>query len=94
MINTWWFNLIAYLVVYVVYIQFFKIVTKSSKNDKALTNLIQILSGIIVLIFIPLFDFKIPTNLKTYMFLIIACVFYAIADRCNTTAMRGLDVSI
>lgn len=93
MINTWWFNIIAYLILYVIFTQFYKITTKNSKNDGALTILLQFLSGVIVLIFMPLFKFQFPTTINTYILLIIACIFYAIADRVNTTARRGLQVS-
>lgn len=93
MINTWWFNLILYLILYVLFTQFYKIATRSSKNDGALTILLQFLGGLIVLLFVPLFKFQFPSNIKTYIFLGIACVFYAITDRVNTTARRGLDVS-
>ena len=94
MINTWYFNIIVYLVLYIIFTQFYKIATKSSKDDGALTVLLQFLGGIIVLLFIPLFKFNIPTNVSTYIMLGIACIFYAIADRVNTTARRGLEVSI
>lgn len=94
MINTWWFNIIAYLILYIVFTQFYKMATKSSKNDGALTILLQFLSGIIVLIFMPFFKFQFPNNFNTYIFLGIACIFYAIADRVNTTARRGLEVSV
>lgn len=94
MMNTWWFYLIIYLIVYIIFTQAFKVTTKSSKNDGALTVLLQFLSGLIVLLFVPLFKFQFPTNYKTYLLLGIACIFYAIADRINTTARRGLEVSI
>lgn len=93
MINTWWFNIIAYLILYVIFTQFYKVATKNSKNDGALTILLQFLSGVIVLIFMPLFKFQFPITINTYIFLIIACIFYAIADRVNTTARRWLQVS-
>lgn len=94
MLNTWQFNIIVYLVLFTIFTQFYKVATKSSKNDGALTILLQFLSGIMVLIFVPLFKIQIPTNVKTYIFLAISCVFYAVADRVNTTARRGLDVSV
>lgn len=94
MINTWYFNIIVYLILYIIFTQFYKIATKSSKDDGALTVLLQFFGGIIVLLFIPLFKFNIPTNISTYVMLGIACIFYAIADRVNTTARRGLEVSI
>ena len=93
MLNTWWFNLIVYLVFYIVFTQSYKVATRSSKNDGALTTLLQFLGGLIVLLFVPLFKIQFPDDIRTYIFLIIACIFYAIADRVNTTARRGLDVS-
>ena len=94
MFSTWYVNLIIYLILYVLVTQMFKIATKSSKNDGALTILLQLLGGICVLIFIPFFKMKFPTNVSTYIFLGIATIFYAIADRVNTTARRGLEVSL
>lgn len=94
MLNTWQFNIIGYLVLSTIFTQFYKIATSSSKNDGALTIILQFLSGIMVLIFMPLFKFQVSTNIKTYIFLAISCVFYAISDRVNTTARRGLDVSV
>lgn len=93
MINTWWFNIVLYLILYIVFTQSYKIATRSSKNDGALTVLLQFISGLIVLIFIPLFKIQFPNNYITWIFLGIACIFYAITDRVNTTARRGLDVS-
>ena len=93
MLNTWWFNLIIYLVFYIVFTQSYKVATKSSKNDGALTTLLQFLGGLIVLLFVPLFKIQFPGDIRTYILFIIACIFYAIADRVNTTARRGLDVS-
>ncbi len=94
MINTWWFNIILYLILYIVFTQFYKISTKESKNDGALTILLQFLSGLFVLILMPFFKMQFPTSVNTYIFLGIACIFYAIADRVNTTARRGLEVSV
>ena len=93
MINTWWFNLIAYLILYIIFTQFFKIVTKTSKNDAALTILLQLLGGLTSLLLVPFFKIQFPSNIKTYLFFAIACTFYAIADRVNTPARRGLSVS-
>ena len=93
MINTWWFNIILYLVLFVIFTQSYKVATKSSKNDGALTILLQLLGGLIILLFVPLFKLQFPSDYRTYLFLGIACIFYAITDRVNTTARRGLDVS-
>ena len=93
MINTWWFNIIIYLILYVVFTQSYKLATKSSKHDGALTVLLQFLGGLTVLLFIPSFKIQFPTNIKTYILLLIACAFYAINDRINTTTRKGLEVS-
>jgi len=93
MLNTWWFNLILYLVFCIVFTQSYKVATKSSKNDGALTILLQFLGGVLALLFVPFFKIQFPDDVRTYVFLGIACIFYAIADRINTTARRGLDVS-
>lgn len=93
MINTWWFNIILYLILCVIFTQSYKIATKSSKNDGALTVLLQFLGGIFVLLFVPLFKMEFPSNYMTWLLLGVACIFYAVADRINTTARRGLDVS-
>ena len=93
MINTWWFNIIIYLILYVLFTQSYKLATKSSKHDGALTVLLQFLGGLTVLLFIPLFKIQFPTNIKTYILLLIACAFYAINDRINTTTRKGLEVS-
>jgi len=94
MINTALFNIICYLVFYIIFTQLYKVVMKNSKNDGALTILIQFLGGLSVLIFMPFFKIQFPTSINTYIFLGIAIVFYAIADRVNTTARRGLEVSV
>lgn len=93
MINTWYFNVIIYLILDVLFTQFYKIATKSSKNDGSLTVLMELLGGFIVLLFIPFFPIQFPKNLNTYIFLGIAIVFYAITCRVNTTTRRTLDVS-
>lgn len=94
MINTWQFNIICYFIVYIIFTQFFKLATKTSKNDGALTVVLQFCSGLVMLLFIPLFNLQFPQDIRTYIFLGIACVFYAITDRLNTTARRGLEVSV
>ena len=85
---------ILYLILYVIYTQFYKVAANNDKNDGTLTVLLQLLSGLIVLIFIPIFKIVLPTNYLIYVFLIIACIFYALSDRTYTTARRGLTVSI
>ena len=93
MINTWWSNIILYLFLHTVMTQCYKLATKKSKNDGALTVLILFLSGVFTLFYIPFFEMKFSSNPLTYICLGIACIFYAISDRTNATARRGLEVS-
>lgn len=93
MIDAWWFNLIAYLALNIVFTQSYKVATKSCKHDGALIVLMQFLSGVIVLVLIPFFGMSFPQDGRTYLLLALSCVLYAIADRSNTTAMKGLEVS-
>ena len=94
MINTWWFNIIVYLFLYIMVTPFYKIATKNSKNDGALAVLLMFLGGIFVLVFTPFFKLSFPTQKHIYLFLGLACIFYAISNRVNTTARRGLEVSV
>ena len=94
MLNLWWVYVILYLLLYVIYTQYYKITTKSSNNTSALTSLLRFISGITILIAIPLFEFKIPTDFHTYIFLIFSCVFFAISDRMYTASLKELNVSI
>lgn len=93
MINTWEFNIIIYIIFMIIFTQFYKIAANKGNSDGALTILIQVLSGIFGLIWIPFFKMQIPSNYITWVFLLISIVFYAIADRMNTTARRGLGAS-
>lgn len=68
MINTWWFNILLYLFLYIVFTQSYKIATKKSKNDAALTVLLQFLGGVIFFLFAPLFKFHFPSNYMTWIF--------------------------
>lgn len=94
MIGTWWLFLIAYLIFYTSFTQFYKLATKRSHNDGALTVLLQCLGGIIALFFVPFFSIEFPQKLSTYLFLGIACIFYAISDRIATTVRKGLEASM
>lgn len=93
MINTWEFNLIIYIIFMIIFTQFYKLAANKGKSDGALTILIQVLSGIFGLIWIPFFKMQFSSNYITWGFLLISIVFYAIADRLNTTARRGLGAS-
>ena len=93
MINTWWFNITVHLVLSVIFIHAYKLATKRSENDGALAIILQAIGGLITILFIPLFKIQFPANIKTYLLLGTACIFYAIAERLFVVARRGLDVS-
>lgn len=82
-----------YIVLTIVFTQFYKIVTKTSKSDGTLTVLIQFLAGLSVLPLCPFFKFTFPTDWKVYLFLGIAYIFYAVSDRINTTVRSGIEAS-
>ncbi len=89
----WILFVFMYIVLAVAFTQFYKIVTKTSKSDGTLTVLLQFLAGISALLLCPFFNFSFPTDWKVYLLLGIACIFYAISDRMNTTVRSGIEAS-
>ena len=86
-------NIIAFLVLSVCFDQTYKVATKTSKKDGALTVLLEFMAAIIAFICIPFFELKFPTDIKTYLLFIGTIVFFAITDRLNTTVRRGIEAS-
>lgn len=93
-INSWWLNLIGYLICIVVFSQFYKMAVRNAKRDGVATILLQLIAGISVLLFAPFFKFQFPSDPKIYLLLIAASVFYALNDRMQTTARKNLQVSL
>ncbi len=89
----WLFFVVIYIILSILYTQFYKIATKKSKNDGALTVLLQFMASIFALILLPCFKFTITTDWKVYLLLIVSCVFYALSDRINTTVRNGIEAS-
>jgi len=89
----WIIFVCIYLVVNVVFEQFYKITTKSLTKPGALTALLQIIGATTVLVISPFFEMKFPTDIKVYIFLGLAIIFYTISDRLNTTVRSGIEVS-
>jgi drug/metabolite transporter (DMT)-like permease len=94
LLNSWQFNVVGYLLSGVIFFQFYKLAVKESKNDNSATILLQIIAGLSILLFIPLFPLQLTTNLKFYIFLFLASVFYALNDRLQVTARKHLQVSV
>ena len=89
----WFLFVVLYIILAVAFTQFYKIVLKTSKSDGTITVLLQFIAGLSALIFVPFFKLTFPTDWKVYLLLGIACIFYAISDRINTTVRRGLEAS-
>lgn len=92
-INNFKVYIIIYLIVSVIFNQSYKIVTKKNIDDGVLTLLIQSISSITCVFFMPFFEFRFPTDFKVYLFLFLSIIFYTINDRLGTTARRGLESS-
>ena len=73
--------------------QSFKIATKTLTKPGTLTVVIQAIGTLTVLLISPLFEIKFPTDIKVYVFLGLAIIFYTISDRLNTTVRRGIEAS-
>ncbi|MFA5932606.1 MAG: EamA family transporter [Microgenomates group bacterium] len=92
--NTWQLNLILYLISIVLFFQFYKLAVKNAKRDGAAAVTLQLLAGTSVLFLAPFFAIKFPTEIKWYLLLAGACVFYALNDRLQATARKHLQVSV
>lgn len=93
-INSWQFYVAGYLVFVVIFYQFYKLAVRNAKRDGAATVLLQLVAGLSLLLFIPLFHFSFPKSIYTYLLLAGACIFYALNDRLQTTARKHLQVSV
>lgn len=89
----WILYVILYIICSITYNQFYKITTKKSKHDGALTALLQIMAGLTALLTIPFFKFTFPTSWTVWLLLAVACIFYALSDRMNTTVRSGIEAS-
>ena len=93
MFTNWVFIVILYLIFAVIFGQTYKIITNNMKNAGALTVLAEGVAGIASLLFIPFFELKFSSNIYVYLFLGLACVFYALNDRLSTTVRMGVEAS-
>lgn len=93
MFTNWVFIVILYLIFAVIFGQTYKIITNNMKNAGALTVLAEGVAGIASLLFIPFFELNFSSNIYVYLFLGLACVFYALNDRLSTTVRMGVEAS-
>ena len=91
--NTWQFSVVAYLVFLTLFYQFYRLAVRDVVRDGAATVIIQLIGALSILAFAPFFPLTFPKNIWIYLTFFIACVFYAITDRVNTTVRKHIDVS-
>lgn len=93
-INTWQFNVIAFLFVVTIYTQNYKTIVDNVKREAISLVILQLIGGISILVLTPFFPFKFSTDIKIYALLFIAIIFYTINDRIQVTVRKNLDVSV
>lgn len=86
-------NIFLFLIFSLIFDQTYKVCTKNSKSDGALTVILEFLAGVFILLLIPFFEIKFPTDIKIYILWGISIIFFAITDRINTTVRRGVEAS-
>jgi|GluameStandDraft_1065615.scaffolds.fasta_scaffold07552_4 drug/metabolite transporter (DMT)-like permease len=93
MLNSWIIFVILYLIIATIFDQTYKVATKNMIKPGALTVLLEFLASILVLVLVPFFEIKFPTDIKVYLFLGLSIIFYAISDRLNTNVRKGVEAS-
>ena len=89
----WLLFIFSHIIFNIIFTQLFKIVIKNSKSEGTITILVQFIAGITSILISPLFKYSFSTDWKVYLTLIIACIFYSISDRMNTTVRNGIEAS-
>ena len=68
------FWIIVYIVFAVIFAQEFKKSNRKMKNPNALTILLEMLTALFAILFIPLFDFTLPSEPAIYISLLIVTI--------------------
>lgn len=92
-LNNWLLYVSLYLILATTFTQFYKVSTKKLTKDGALTVVLEFMAGIIILMLCPFFEMKFPTDIRIYLSLGLAIIFYAITDRLNTTVRKEIEAS-
>ncbi|MBR1386742.1 MAG: EamA family transporter [Bacilli bacterium] len=93
-LNDWKFWTIFYLICSITFAQSFKKANRNMKNAGSLTILLEVFTALFSLLFIPFFNFTLPTDPNIYITLLTVVVIYAFTDRLNIEARYGLDPSV
>lgn len=91
--SSWIFYLIAYLILYVIFTQEYKVATKSMVHSGSLTLLLETIGACSALLLIPFFKIQFPTDIRVYLFLGLSLLFYTINDRLGTIVREGIEAS-
>lgn len=91
--SIWQTNVIAYLICIVCFYQFYKLAVKNTHDNTTATIVIQTIAGLSIVLLVPFFSFGIPTDIHIYFLLLLACIFFAVSDRLQTTARKNLPVA-
>jgi len=89
----WLFFIFIHIISSIIFTQLFKIIIKNSKSKGSITVLVQFIAGITSILISTLFKYTWSTDWKVYLTLIVACIFYSISDRMNTTVRNGIEAS-
>lgn len=89
----WLLFVFLHIILGITFTQIFKIVIKNAKSEGTITVLVQFIAGITSILISPAFKYTWSTNWKVYLILTIACIFYSISDRLNTTVRNGIEAS-
>lgn len=94
MLQNWGILVLLHLIFNTAYNQSYKVLTKKMNHPGALTVLIELVGAVVCLLMMPFFETKWPTQPAVYLFLGLACIFYALNDRLCTTVRKGMDMSV
>ena len=89
----WLLFVCLHIIFSITFTQIFKTVIKNSQREGTITVLVQFIASITAILISPLFKYTFSTDWKVYLTLIIACIFYSISDRMNTSVRNGIEAS-
>lgn len=92
--DDWKFWTVLYLICSITFAQTFKKANRNAKDLGNLTILLEIFTALFAIIFIPFFAINFPTDIETYLHLLIVVILYAFVDRLNVEARYGIDPSV
>ena len=85
--------LIIYLFSSAFFNESYKLIAKNMNRASSLTVLVELIAGLVSLLFIPFFEIKFPTDIRIYFCFSLAIIFYTIQDRLATVSRSGLESS-